>query len=67
MTSKTGKQVTGWVLALASVCVFIAWTERKDAAIMASAQAYEDCVQTQYDMTPRMYESQFGTLPECNL
>ena len=67
MKTRTGMAVAGWVLAVAILCVFIAWTESKDAAIMASAQVYEDCVQTQYGMSPRAYEAQFGALPECNL
>ena len=54
------------LLAIALIYGLFHWMGKRDEAVVASAQAYEECVLKEFATTPSAWYNEHGEYPMCN-
>lgn len=62
------KLIIGLTLLMVAITMvyYISWTVRRDEQLMKSMEAYEDCVQDEYNTTPSAWYDEHGEYPTCD-
>ncbi len=53
------------LVAIATIVLFIAWSERQSERIMEASYIYEKCIIEEYGRGPAEWYMQFNEYPEC--
>lgn len=53
------------ILIAVAVIGILHLSSQRDDKLIAAAEAYEDCVLSEYNMTPAQYREINGNYPEC--
>lgn len=59
------KQTIITILVATAVIGMLHLSSQRDAKVIAAAEAYEDCVLEEYNMTPAQYREINGNYPKC--
>lgn len=56
--------VTVLLIAIAFIAILY-WADKRDEAVMISAERYEECVRNEYHTTPSAWYAEHGEYPVC--